>query len=96
MRHVKVFYNYPFSPPAAENLSLPVFKILLLPFVTNERKHWVQYVEYMFVKTRDEYLLTLGDFMNDLHLVPKFTNETWGKQMLHFSTASCLLILMQN
>ena len=80
--------------PAAEILFLVVIKILLLPFVTNEREHWLQYVEYMFVKTRDGYLPTLWDFMNDLHLVLKFTNETWGKQMLHFLTASCLPILM--
>lgn len=41
--------------------------------------HGVQYVEYMFVKTRHEYLPTLWDFMNDLHLVLKFTNETGGE-----------------
>lgn len=70
------FQNYCFFFPVAENLFLLVIKILLLPFVTNERKHWVQYAEYMFVKTRDEYLPTLWDFMNDLHLVLKFTNET--------------------
>lgn len=95
MRHVRVSRTT-FFPHAAENLFLLVIKILLLPFVTNERKHWVQYVEYMFVKTRDEYLPTLGDFMNDLHLVLKFTNETWGKQMLHFLPASCMPILMGN
>lgn len=85
-----------FFSPAAENLFPVVIKILLLPFVTNERKHGVQYVEYMLVKTRHEYLPTLWDFMNDLHLVLKFTNETSGKQMLHFLTASCLPILMGN
>lgn len=82
--------------PAAENLFLVIIKILLLPFVTNEREHWLQYVEYMFVKTRDRDLPTLWDFMNDLHLVLKFTNETWGKQMLHFLTVSCLPVLMGN
>ena len=59
-------------------------------------KHGVQYVEYMFVKKRHEYLPTLWDFMNDLHLVLKFTNETWGKQMLHLLKAPCLPILMGN
>lgn len=30
-------------------------------------------------KTRDKHLPTLGDFMNDLHLVLKFTNENVGE-----------------
>lgn len=50
----------------------------------------------MFVKMKEKTLPTLWDFMNDLHLVLKFINETWENQMLHFLTASCLHILMVN
>lgn len=50
----------------------------------------------MFVKMKEETLPTLWDFMNDLHLVLKFINETWENQMLHFLTVSCLHILMVN